>query len=99
LTITRCLFPTGTLRFKVVFTKRRFEWVTKKIFAKKTFNFHHVLMERLLRRRQDVNVVLGESTMDMEMPDMPSNIGSRHAQKPLKEDAIKAHKSRFAMSQ
>ena len=87
-------FP-GDDRFNVVFNKRRRAWVVRKLYAAKTTGFQAELMQRLVLRRLDPTVVVGLSSMELEVPDLPPNLGSKHRAKPKKQDAVADFRTRF----
>ncbi|XP_071954979.1 uncharacterized protein [Antedon mediterranea] len=84
----------GTLRFGLAFPKRKKQWVLKKIYVDKTFEFRKRLMEMVCDRREDSAIVLGQRYVDR--PDLPTNIAS--SEKPEKEDAIEDFRTRFLLS-
>ena len=85
----------GELRYNVVFNKRRHDWITRKLYASKTADFQPALMQCLVERRMDASITLGQSTLDLVLPDLPANIGGQYRVKPTKADAIAKHRSRF----
>ena len=52
-------------------------------------------MQRLVERREDPTLALGISTVELELCDLPKNVGSTMKDKPSKTDAVSAHQSRF----
>ncbi len=67
--------------------------MTKKLYAVKTMDFRHELMKALIHRRMDPTVTFGHTEFDV--PHLPRSIGSLFKDKPEKDVAVAAHKSRF----
>ena len=67
----------------------------RKVFTAKTSSFQIDLMNQLVLRRLDSTVALGKSGMELEVPEIPKNLGSLHKDKPQKTDAIARFSSRF----
>ena len=76
--------------FNVVFSKRRKEWITKKIYAPKTSNFRQELMDHLKDR---INHQVTDDSI--VLPHMSTNIGEKHCPKPDKNVAVASLVSRF----
>ena len=78
-----------------MFSKRRGDWITRRIYADKSISFRDGLMLDIIKRRNDSTIVIGTTSMELEMPDLPENIGSAYVDKPDKPAAIAGLRTRF----
>ncbi|KAJ8011920.1 hypothetical protein DPEC_G00063320 [Dallia pectoralis] len=86
---------TGQARFKQVFSKRSKQWVLKKIFTPHTTELFDTLIQRVMDRRQNPNIVskVPTSLLPLPQPALPPNIAP--VRKPSKEAAMSSFQSSF----
>lgn len=77
----------GTTRYSLSFKKQSKDWIVRKIYEPTSQTFTNSLVERVLERRQN------QTADDRPHFQQPPNIASKP--RPLKEDAIQKHRSRF----
>ncbi|XP_016331534.1 uncharacterized protein LOC107680243 [Sinocyclocheilus anshuiensis] len=84
---------TGVPRYNVVFPKHTKEWLAKAIFEQTTQKFRETLVEKVLQRRLDTNVVYKDSSSHLTHRQLPQNIALKP--RPDKQEVIAKHLSRF----
>ncbi|XP_077990951.1 uncharacterized protein LOC144445284 [Glandiceps talaboti] len=84
----------GTLQFGLSYPKRKGEWVVKKMYKDKTYNFRQQLMDMILSRREDNSVILGKHYVTN--PDLPKNIA--HSDRPYAKDVADNYTTRFRLN-
>ena len=81
----------GEKRFKLVFSRITQTWVTKPIKEKKDKSYLQYMVDEVFYLRSS-----GETYSVASLPKSPKNIGPVDKVKPLKNEAIAAHRSRFS---
>ena len=79
----------------MAFPKYKKQWVVKKVYTKKTYEFREKLMQMLHKRREDKDVRLGECYVDT--PELPTSIANKD--RPDKEEAVTAYRTRFKLDE
>lgn len=87
-------FFVGVPRYNIVFPKHSKEWVVRKLFEPTTHTFRADLVQNILERRMDPQIVFKERSSHVTVPSLPANIALKP--KPDKEEPILKHQSRFS---
>lgn len=86
-------FP-GQEKYNVIHSRQSNQWVARKLYEPTTQEFRKELVERVIRRRLDKNVRLGDPAFHVHPPvSIPANIAP--TPKPNKADLVAEHASRF----
>ncbi|XP_038134321.1 uncharacterized protein LOC119778938 [Cyprinodon tularosa] len=81
-------------KYNVIHSRQSNQWVARKLYEPTTQEFRKELVERVIRRRLDKNVRLGDPAFHVHPPvSIPANIAP--TPKPNKADLVAEHASRF----
>ena len=75
-----------------VFSKMRKTWVVKNVYEKKSYTYLNELMSRVVERRLDDTINIGDINIRVPIPALPTNIATKP--KPDKNQAIEERFSR-----
>ncbi|XP_041799270.1 uncharacterized protein LOC121610987 [Chelmon rostratus] len=84
----------GQERYNVFHSRQSNQWVARRLYEPTTQEFRKDLVEKVIQRRLDTNVKLGDPAFHIHPPVIiPANIAP--TPKPNKAELVSAHKSRF----
>ena len=81
---------------KYVFQKQSSDWVQKNVYEPKQYTFRERLVEKVLERRRDEDVVYKDPSSWLPKPDFPQNIAKRpKLMKPSTQKLSERHRKRM----